>query len=206
MDIRELIHEAKQEAWAFFAHTDPAHDYWHTERVAALAGDIAEKEGADPDICILAAWLHDIGDEKLLEEGEDGEEKITRWLERNEAEEELQQHVMQIVSSISFRHHKERAPETLEGKVVQDADRLDALGAIGIARTFAYTGHIHQPLHDPRPEYRNERNSAIQHFFDKLLRLKGMMNTGTGLEIATKRQRFMVSYLEEFYSEWERKA
>ncbi|MFB4165141.1 HD domain-containing protein [Alteribacillus sp. JSM 102045] len=204
-DKNYIIEQAKQKAWEFFKGTDPAHDYWHTHRVAAWAVKLAEKEGADVFICELTAWLHDLPDKKLNHSEEEAINHVEDWLQKYlENEKDIEQ-IIEIIETMSYRNGENSSISSLEGQVVQDADRLDAIGAIGIARAFAFAGAIGEQLHIPASPDKEKRQTAIEHFYDKLLRLKALMNTGTAIDIANKRQRFMVSYLEQFYSEWEGK-
>lgn len=187
---------------------DPSgHDWWHCNRVRKLALEIAKNEKADCFICELAALLHDIADEKLNESKQAGLDKVRNWMKQNIDDNECIDKVMTIISSMSYNGGRNKPMETIEGQIVQDADRLDALGAIGIARTFVYSGWKGQPLHNPErdftnTEYRSNEKSAIYHFYEKLLKIKDLMNTNYAKEIAQKRHEFMEEYLRQFYSEW----
>lgn len=187
------------------------HDWPHIERVSELALRIAAEEGADPFICELAALLHDLADDKLVDHEEDALAELRHWLERQEVPTDEIDHVMEIISTMSYRGGTNPPPRTLEGRTVQDADRLDALGAIGIARTFYYAGakghELHQPGRVPRASmtketYRNEPGTAVNHFYEKLLRLKDLMNTSCARRLAEERHRFMEDYLKQFLNEW----
>ena len=191
------------------------HDWWHIYRVTQSAKKIALEEGADPFICELAALLHDIADEKITGDEQAGLLKVKEWLVRHHVKEHDIEHVMEIISSMSFKGGARPPMRTLEGKVVQDADRLDAIGAVGIARVFAYSGAkdrlIYDPENPPREnmtpeEYRQGKSSGINHFYEKLLKLKDMMNTSYARRLAEQRHELMVSYLDQFYLEWEGKA
>ena len=184
-------------------------DAWHAQRVARTARRIAELEGADAFICELAALLHDIADEKIQT---DGLAKVEDWLQRQKLDHSHVLHVLDIIATMSFRGGGQPPMRTLEGRVVQDADRLDALGAVGIARVFAYAGATGQALHDPdlpvrshmtATEYRHGRSTAINHFYEKLLQLKDLMNTDYGRRWAANRHHVMEAFLTEFYAEWE---
>ncbi|HHY73484.1 MAG TPA: HD domain-containing protein [Bacillus bacterium] len=189
------------------------HDWWHIARVTKMAKHIAEKEGANVFICELAALLHDIADEKLNEGGEAaGLERVKQWLLLQQADEETIETIIEIIATMSFKGGNHPPMRTLEGKVVQDADRLDAIGAIGIARTFAYAGAHGDLIYDPaiRPrekmtkeEYRSEKTTAVNHFYEKLLKLKNLMNTKTAQEMAEARHQLMEEFLQKFYHEWE---
>jgi uncharacterized protein len=193
------------------AHTD-GHDWPHIERVTALAVELAHRMGADPFICELAALLHDVPDEKLNESLEAGMAKLNAWLDTQPLEAGTREAVVNIISSISYAGGQRPAVSSLEAQVVQDADRLDALGAIGIARTFAFAGARGREMYDPalppreqmtREEYRNGRSTTINHFYEKLFKLKDLMNTSYGKELAEQRHDFMVQFVEQFKREWE---
>ncbi|MDF2938146.1 MAG: hypothetical protein K0Q90_3519 [Paenibacillaceae bacterium] len=194
---------------------DPTgHDWWHVYRVDQMARRLAESEGADLFICAVAALLHDVADEKLNESKEAGLQKVSSWLDRQPMEDEERRHIMEIISTVSYNAGVNPPMRTIEGKVVQDADRLDAIGAIAIARTFLYAGWIGHPIYDPQiaprdsmspKEYRQEKSTAINHFPEKLLKLKGLINTASAKPIAEERHRFMEQYLEQFHLEWDGK-
>ncbi|MFN0224610.1 MULTISPECIES: HD domain-containing protein [Paenibacillus] len=188
------------------------HDWWHVFRVARTAKRIAAVEGADAYLCELAALLHDLADEKLVEDKEAGQRRIEVWLEETGVEAEHTAHVMEIIRTVSYSGGHGAPMRTLEGRIVQDADRLDALGAIGIGRTFAYGGWKGRLMHDPEQaprdamsleEYRGSGGTAIHHFYEKLLKLKDLMNTDTGKALAVERHRYMEGFLKQFYKEWE---
>ncbi len=188
------------------------HDFWHAKRVADTARRIALAESADPDICELAAILHDIPDDKRGLTEEEGMSKLRAWFLQTGIENSLIEIILGIIGIMSFRGGNNPPMSTLEGKVVQDADRLDAIGAIGIARVFAYSGHIGQKIYDPglkvRPyisklEYRTGQSTAVNHFYEKLFKLESLMNTETAKKIARKRQKFMEGYLQQFMKEWD---
>lgn len=192
------------------------HDWWHTERVWKLARNIAKTEKADIFIVELAALLHDIADFKFNNGDEKAGSRVSReWLEKIGVNEEDVDHICYIVENVSFKGANVKSKiNSIEGMIVQDADRLDALGAIGIARTFAYGGskgrEIHNPnykaeLHDDFEKYKSSQNSSIGHFYEKLLLLKDKMNTTTGKEMALDRHKFIEQFLEEFFDEWEGK-
>jgi uncharacterized protein len=190
------------------------HDWWHTYRVWRTAQRIGQAEGADLLVVELAALLHDIADWKA--HGGDstvGPQAARNWLVSLGVNENIVEHVCQIVANISFKGAGVTQPElSLEGKSVQDADRLDAVGAIGIARTFAYGGAKGRLIHDPEvnPEehetaeaYIKSTGTTVNHFYEKLLLLKDRMNTATGRTMAEKRHQFMEDFLRRFYEEWE---
>ena len=193
------------------------HDWWHIYRVWKLATHIAKDEKVDIFIVELGALLHDIADSKFFDGDEDiGPRKAREFLTSLNVESSIIEHVEKIISNISFKggNHiqKFKSPEL---DVIQDADRLDAIGAIGIARTFNYGGHKNRSIYDPyikpnlnmsKEEYKNSSAPTINHFYEKLLLLKDKMNTITGKKIAQHRHEFMQQYLNEFYEEWEGKA
>lgn len=189
------------------------HDWWHIYRVRKMAKKIAVQEKADVFICEMAALLHDIADEKLNASETIGLQKVTQWLNKNHLAEKEQQHILAIITSISYKGGNQKNPlNSLEAKIVQDADRLDAIGAIGIARVMSYSGHTGRIIHDPTitpretmslEEYRTGTSTAIMHFYEKLLKLKDQMNTTYGKKIAKKRHTFLQTYLDEFYAEWD---
>ena len=165
------------------------HDAGHTLRVYRNALLIAENEqDCDTLIVALAALLHDADDHKLFFTQDKANARA--FLERNQVPQETINRICQVIDSVSFSRNKGRPPGTLEGKIVQDADRLDAMGAVGIARTFAYGG-----------EHERAMQESVQHFYDKLLRLKGLMNTETGKQMAEKRHAFLEQFLEEYKQE-----
>ncbi len=193
------------------------HDWWHVYRVWRNALHIAAREPVDPFVVQLAALLHDIADWKF--HGGDasvGPRVAGEWLREAGVDADTTERVCEIVGTLSFKGAGVPSPmRTREGMVVQDADRLDAIGAIGIARTFAYGGHKGRPLHDPdapplphdsAEAYIANTGSTINHFYEKLLLLKDLMNTATAREIAIERHVFMEEFLARFYGEWDGRA
>lgn len=189
------------------------HDWWHIHRVRNTALKLAKKEQADLLIVELAALLHDIADHKF----HGGDEKIgpataRKWLENLKVREPVIKNVCDIIRDVSFKGAEVETPmKTIEGKVVQDADRLDALGAIGIARAFAYGGYKERELYNPEitpeshhsfEEYKNSTGPTLNHFYEKLFLLKDRMNTDTGRRLAEKRHHFMKEYVNRFLAEW----
>ncbi|WP_054957333.1 HD domain-containing protein [Paenibacillus dakarensis] len=209
MQSEEFIIAAAEQFAKQELEFDPSgHDWWHVHRVRKLALELARHEGANLFICEIAALLHDVADEKLNESKEIGLYKVRSWLITQRVEDSMIQEIMTIISTLSYNGGKNPPMETIEGKVVQDADRLDALGAIGIARTFLYSGIKGQLLHLPEKDfqnvdYRSNHKTAIYHFYEKLLKIKGLLNTNKAKEIAESRHRFIEVYLEQFYREWE---
>ncbi|MGN1386168.1 MAG: HD domain-containing protein [Bacillus sp. (in: firmicutes)] len=190
------------------------HDWWHIVRVAKTAKTIAEQEQADLFICEMSALLHDIADEKLNPSEEEGFKKVKDWLNTIEVDDKSVSEIIRIISTMSYKGGGQPAMQTLEGKIVQDADRLDAIGAIGIARTFAYAGSKGDMMYDPaivpreqmtKEEYRTGKSTAVNHFYEKLLKLKELMNTDYAKLMAEDRHRFMEVYLQMFFKEWEGK-
>lgn len=213
MDKNRLIEEATAFVRGELENEASGHDWWHIARVTNMAKHIAEQEGADVFICEMAALLHDIADEKLNKGGEEvGLRRVKDWLEGHHADQETIDTIIEIISTMSFKGGNRPPMKTLEGKVVQDADRLDAIGAIGIARTFAYAGAHGDLIYDPdiqprermtKEEYRTEKSTAVNHFYEKLLKLKNLMNTNTAKEMAEARHQLMEDFLQKFYQEWE---
>jgi uncharacterized protein len=180
-----------------FLNETTGHDYYHIARVANMSKLIAIEENADIFLCCLAAWVHDIGDYKLNGGVDKSEEQIRLLLSELSVERVIIDNVIKIVSQVSFS--KGKKAESLEARIVQDADRLDAIGAIGIARAFAYGGSVGHPIYNPLD---NTQKTSIQHFYDKLLKLKNLMHTKTAIQIAEKREAFMKEFLEQFYKDW----
>ncbi|PMC39253.1 phosphohydrolase [Bacillus sp. UMB0899] len=199
MNSKDIIERIKVYVYKQLEHEETGHDKWHIERVRKLAVFIAEKENANLFIVELAAILHDLIDDKVNESIRIDIQDVELLLKMQEVNEEDRNKVLTIIDSISFRKKIDQKELSLEGKIVQDADRLDAIGAIGIARTFSFSGSRGQIIYDP--EQKNEHH-AIQHFYDKLLKLKDLMNTETARHIAEERHLFLQNYLKQFYSEW----
>src|SRR5262245_15598825 len=190
------------------------HDWWHIHRVSRLAVEIAKAEGADIFIVQLAALLHDVDDYKLFRDSDSDDPRRAReWLEHLEAGQDVIDRICQIIKEVSVKGARVISSiTTKEGMVVQDADRLDAIGAIGIARAFAYGGARGRLIHDPEvqavqhasfEEYKKNTGPTINHFYEKLLLLKELMNTRTGKQVAAKRHEFMEQFLNQFFKEWE---
>ncbi|MDY8091775.1 HD domain-containing protein [Paenibacillus polymyxa] len=203
----DIIQKAEPFVQQQLEHDHSGHDWWHIDRVRKLSLKIAAKEGADSFICELAALLHDVADEKLNDSKQAGLDKVEQWLLLHVNDLEVIAHVMTIIATMSYNGGQNPPMETLEGQVVQDADRLDALGAIGIARTFMYAGSKGSMMHHPdkdfsQHEYRAAGKSAIYHFYEKLLKLQDLMNTTYARELAEVRHQWMEMYLEQFYREW----
>ncbi|MGE7184594.1 HD domain-containing protein [Peribacillus sp. NPDC006672] len=188
------------------------HDWFHIDRVRKLALHIAKEERKGNEFIIeLAALLHDIPDDKLNREADEGSKKLDDWFDEIKLEIDSVNAIKQIINTISYSSGQLKLP-SIEAEIVQDADRLDAIGAIGIARTFAFGGKKGQPMFDPslsirkkmtKEEYRTGKSSSIHHFYEKLLRLQDMLNTCTAKRIASERHEYMVGFLEEFNKEWD---
>lgn len=188
------------------------HDYFHTFRVYKMAARIAEQENADLITVQLAALLHDVDDIKLSPETYGNKDRTVTFLKNHGVPETMIKTICNIISEVSFKGTDSVIPETIEGKCVQDADRLDALGAVGIARTFAYGGSHGRAIHDPdiKPtvnmnadKYHGHISTSINHFYEKLFLLKDMMNTDTAKRIAEQRENYMKAYISEFLDEWD---
>lgn len=219
MDKERVIEKTKEFVRQKLEGEGSGHDWWHIHRVYNIAVNLAKDENNNADLFIiqLGALLHDIADWKF--NGGDtnvGAEVSREFLKGLDVDDETIEHVADIVKNVSFKGSGEKSQmKTLEGMIVQDADRLDAIGAIGIARTFAYGGHDNREMFNPNikpqnhktfEEYKNSRGTTINHFYEKLLLLKDLMNTKSGRKYAEKRHKFMEEYLEEFYAEWEGRA
>jgi uncharacterized protein len=212
MKKKELRARAEKFARNMLRDAEGGHDWHHVERVMENARKILKKEKADKHVVLLGILLHDIADPKFSEGDETKSVKIaTAFLEETEVKAEISEKVIEVVSGISykggFNEQKEKSPEL---KVAQDADRLEAMGAIGIARAFNYGGFTGRKIFDPdiKPrEYKNVKeylesdSTTINHFYEKLLKLKERMNTQTGKRLAKKRHEFLVEYLEQFEKE-----
>ena len=193
---------------------EAGHDWFHMERVWKLSKKIAEKEKCNMEVVELSALLHDIADPKFHNGDETIALKVSReFLEKENAAAEIIEKVLFIIKNISFKNRNE-AHENLpiELKIVQDADRLDAIGAIGIARTFNFGGFKNNLMYHPdiqpklnmtKEEYKKNSGTTINHFYEKLLLLKDLMNTETAKKIALERHDLMLNFLDEFYKEWE---
>ena len=218
MDEKEIIRQTILFVKKELTNAEGGHDWFHIERVRKTAKAIAIKESIDPFIVELGALLHDIADAKFYDGDETvGSKKARSFLESIHVDEPIIQHIENIIDHISYKNSLslKKANETFTSKelqVVQDADRLDALGAIGIARAFNYGGYKNRVLYDPdiapikkqsKEAYKKSTAPTINHFYEKLLLLKDKMNTGSGKRMAQERHDFMKCFLEQFYSEWE---
>jgi uncharacterized protein len=213
LDVTEIIQQAEAFVRGHLAGDASGHDWHHIERVRRTALAIGREEGADLFVVELAALLHDVSDWKFAGGDHTAAPRAARaWLAERGVDPVTVEHVAAIVGGLSFKGAGVPTPmATLEGQVVQDADRLDALGAIGIARTFAYGGHKGQALHDPQlapvmhgsfDEYKRGGGTSINHFYEKLLLLAERMNTPSGRRLAAARHAFMEQFLDQFHAEW----
>ena len=192
-----MIEKAKEYARQIFAGDGSGHDFDHTLRVYHMAVRIAGEEGADVEMVALAALLHDVDDHKLSPETCEHKDRAVAFLKSQGVSEQKIHRIVEIISEISFSAGNGR-PSTLEGMCVQDADRLDAIGAIGIGRAFAFGGSRGRRMHDPDGL---DKTATVEHFYDKLFKLKDLMTTPTGKHLARQRDEFMHSFLEQFYAE-----
>jgi uncharacterized protein len=209
-----LIETIAREIEPRFRGEASGHDWFHVERVRGMARRLAEKEDADAFVVELASLLHDVGDWKFNDGDETaGPREIHVLLAKHEVPEDIAARVVEIVATMGFKGGAARPPmTTIEGKVVQDADRLDAIGAIGIARTFAYGGHKGRVLHDPdippmtnftKEQYLKNSGPTLNHFYEKLVKLRGLLNTDSARAVAEGRHAFLEEYLNRFLAEWD---
>ena len=213
-DSSGLVGRVAEHVKAKFLEESSGHDWHHINRVRKLACQIAGQEGANQEVAELAALVHDIADWKF-HDGDDtiGPREAARLLENERASKDVIAQVVEIVRTISYKGAGMATPmSSLEGRCVQDADRLDAIGAIGIARCFAYGGHAGRQMYDPdvppvlhatAEEYKASKGHSLNHFYEKLLLLKDRMNTATGKRLAEERHRFMEEFVARFLDEWE---
>ncbi len=214
MEATTIIEQTVSFVKATLKDAEGGHDWWHIQRVWNNAQTIAQFEKSDPLVVSLAALLHDIADAKFHQGDENiGPAKATQFLQTLPLSTEIIEHVENIIRNISFKGGNFTSHFTsIELSVVQDADRLDALGAIGIARAFNYGGFKNREIYNPNiaPEmemskerYKQQSAPTINHFYEKLLLLKDRMNTATGKQMAEQRHQFMKTYLQQFYQEWD---
>ncbi len=220
MNKRKIIERTATYVRKELSGEGSGHDWWHVYRVWKNAQHIGRGERVDMFVVETAALLHDIADWKLHGGDEDvGPSTAGRWLRKQKVDETTIRHVQTIIRGLSFKGAKAKiAKLSIEGQVVQDADRLDAIGAIGVARAFAYGGFQKRPMHDPdekpvqhtssqayKKTYQNKGGTTINHFYEKLLLLKERMNTKTAKRIAQRRHLYLKTFLKEFYWEWDGK-
>jgi uncharacterized protein len=213
MDQQDIIQKTADHIKTEFSGDSSGHDWWHIYRVWKNAITLCEQEKADAFIVELAALLHDLDDWKFSESGDETPLRAKAWLESCAVESAVADKVCEIIMHISYKGaNVENKMKSLEGFIVQDADRLDAIGAIGIGRAFAYGGYKDRPMYDPESQpilhatfeqYKNSKSATINHFYEKLLLLKDMMNTNTAKRIAQHRHEVMLNFLDQFMNEWE---
>ena len=217
MKTKDLIQSTKDFVYQTLQNAEGGHDWFHIERVYNNAILIAKTEAVDALTVALGALLHDIADSKFHNGDETIGPKVAReFLFKHNVDSSIIEHVVAIIENISFKNSLEGGVKfsSPELDVVQDADRLDAIGAIGIARCFNYGGFKNRKLFDPaikpnlhmtKEEYKSSESPTINHFYEKLLLLKDRMNTKTGKRIAASRHKYMESFLDQFYAEWDGK-
>lgn len=214
MEQQKIIEAVALQVQSILEHEASGHDWWHVYRVWMMARQIAQKETANSFVIELAALLHDVADWKL-HDGDDtvGPRRAREILAELGVEQTIIESVADIIQTMSFKGAGVAdCMKTLEGKIVQDADRLDAIGAIGVARTFAYGGFKNNPMHDPRVSvvmhdskdaYLKHQGTTVNHFYEKLFLLKDRMNTKTARAMAEQRHAFMEQFLQTFFAEWQ---
>jgi len=196
---KEIVKRAIEYVKNLFADDFSGHDFHHTMRVYKQTLIISDTVECNKDRCALIALLHDVDDHKLSPKTCKNLDNARAFLNTEGVDSEKIDVICSNISKLSFSKNIDPSLMDVEGQIVQDADRLDAIGAIGIARTFAYGGNHNRPIYNPDS---NERDSSIGHFYDKLLKLGDNMNTQKGKELAIQRNEFMKDYLKQFYSEW----
>ncbi|HEY8886072.1 MAG TPA: HD domain-containing protein [Candidatus Microsaccharimonas sp.] len=213
MNNGEVVHNTKSFVKNRLEGESTGHDWWHVERVTNIAGTIHEAEGGDWLVIELALLLHDIGDRKVIMKIDDDYTIAEAFLISQDVPTELITKIMNIIKTMSFSKSLDGEPEekSIEHQIVQDADRLDALGAIGVARAFAFGGSRGRPLYDPTYEaqnftsteaYKNAAGSTLHHFEEKLFKLKDLLNTQAAKTIADERDAFMRQFVKQFLDEW----
>ncbi|MBQ2000065.1 MAG: HD domain-containing protein [Spirochaetales bacterium] len=208
----EIINQALEYVKKIFENDFSGHDYFHTLRVFKMATHIATEEKANLEIVQLAALLHDVDDIKLSPQTHAQKINARRFLAANNFPETTICNICQIIDEVSYLGNDSVTPKTLEGKCVQDADRLDALGAVGIARAFAYGGNHNRLMYHPdikpkmnmgKEEYINHISTTVNHSYEKLFKLTELINTSTARKIATEREAYMKNFIAEFMDEWD---
>jgi uncharacterized protein len=208
----KIVDRALEYVESLFAFEYSGHDFFHTLRVYKMATRIAEEEGADSVIVQLAALLHDVDDRKLSPETWEGQTRARGFLLDNGVGEDEMNEICRIIREVSFSVNGSSTPSSIEGRCVQDADRLDAIGAIGIGRAFAYGGSHNRHMHHPdllpkvdmtREEYTKNESTTINHFYEKLFKLASLMTTKSAIKIAKERENYMKEFLARFLDEWD---
>ncbi|WP_088041981.1 HD domain-containing protein [Bacillus sp. EAC] len=211
MNHKQIIIQIEKYVQDLHSGDSSGHDWFHINRVRNLAVHIARKENANEFIVECAALVHDVIDDKLHTDLSEQKRQLVELLmnlfeDKNQVEE-----IIYIVENISFKGGNGIIPTSLEGKIVQDADRLDAIGAIGVARTFAYGGKKDRSMFNPNfqirenmtmEEYRSDQSSSLHHFYEKILKLKDLMNTRTALAMAEERHEYVEGFINQFMKEW----
>ena len=212
---KDMINRVTQLLNVRYVSDTSGHDWFHLERVWKMVKRLARGEEVNQFLLEMAALLHDVDDSKIKTEGEAEFSRTELLLQEFHIDEDLREKLYEIIRTVSFHGGFNTQPTSLEGKIVQDADRLEAMGAIGIARCFAYNGHKGNPIYDPMVQpkkfnsfssYKKHASSAINHFYEKLLLLKDRMNTPQAKKIAERRHAFLKTFLKEFFLEIEEKA
>lgn len=213
MNQNEIIQKTAEYIKLEFGDDSSGHDWWHIYRVWKNALSICEQEKADVFLVELAALLHDLDDWKFNESEDETPYRAKAWMQECGIELRIIEQVCEIIMHVSYKGARvENKMRSLEGFIVQDADRLDAIGAIGIGRAFAYGGYKNRQMYDPDSppnlhnsfeQYKNSKSATINHFYEKLLLLKDMMNTVTAKRIAEQRHEVMLQFLDQFMREWE---
>ena len=208
----KLLQKALDYAKKTFENDFGGHDFFHTLRVYNMAMKIAQKESADLTIVGLSALLHDVDDRKLSPTTTKNKDNAVGFLTENGVDNGTIQLIVKIIDEIAYQGSDSVVPSTIEGKCVQDADRLDAIGAVGIGRAFAHGGSHNRYMHHPdiKPnvnmsgeEYRKSNSTTINHFYEKLFNLADMMNTDTAKEMAKGREEYMKTFVDTFMAEWD---
>ena len=213
MDEQHVLQNIEDWVRAELEHEKSGHDWYHIERVTNIAKEILKHEEADAFTVIAAALLHDVADDKVSSNVDASLHNIRTLLRDNAVESVTIDTIIDIITTISFKGGTGKKLTYIEAQIVQDADRLDALGAIGIARTFQYGGAKGQAMYDPDipvrdamdfETYRHGKNTSINHFYEKILKIKDTMNTRTAIKLAEEREAFVKLFLDTFFKEWSR--
>ena len=210
--MQKVIENAITFVKNFFENECSGHDYFHTMRVYKTAVEIAKKEGGSVPITALIALLHDVDDIKISPNTCANKDNARAFLTSNGVDKETVDLICNGINEISYKGNQSTSATTIEAQIAQDADRLDAIGAIGIARAFAYGGNHNRVMHNPEEkprlnmsesEYRNHVSTTVNHFYEKLFNLKALMNTQTAKQIAFEREQYMKDFIARFLAEWE---